>query len=141
MSCFVLSEKWRFSKTSWCLVFIKTFWIPTLHKQYMPIHWYARQLVYSHDVINTNESLHFLTICEKVSRVLLRIEVALLNNESSQNIKINNLFVDIGRWSTFVKLVGNFAVKETILSRIWRNAAFLCDPGIFFPIFLLFVCL
>ena len=43
------------------------------------IYLYPWQLVYSHDVIDTNASFHFLSIGEKVFSVLLQIEVALMN--------------------------------------------------------------
>ena len=43
------------------------------------IHWYAWHLVYCHDdVIDINESFHFLGIGEKVPPVMLRIDVGLL---------------------------------------------------------------
>ena len=45
----------------------------------IPIHWYAWQLIYSHDVIDANETFHFLGIGEKFPPVSLRIEVTLLN--------------------------------------------------------------
>ena len=54
----------------------------------IPIQWYAWQLAYNHDVINTND------VAENVLSVLSRIEVV-LNKYFNQNIKINNLFIDI----------------------------------------------
>ena len=42
----------------------------------IPKHWYDRQLVYSHDVADTNDNFHFLGIGEKLPPVLLQIEVA-----------------------------------------------------------------
>ena len=107
----------------------------------IPKHWYAWQLVYSYDVIDTNDNFHFLGIGEKLPSVLLRIRVALLKKCLNQNIKVNNSFIDIESWSTFVKLVGNSALKKKILSRMWRNAAFSCDRGIFLWFFSLFGCL
>ena len=49
------------------------------------------------------------------------------------------MFIDIESWSTFVKLVGNSALKKTILSRMWRNVSF--PWGVFFWLFSLFLCL
>ena len=98
--------------------------------------WYAWQLVYSHDVIDTNGQFNFQVIGEKLPPILLRIEVALLNKYLSQDIKIKNLFINIENWSTFVNLVGNFALKKTVLLRMWRNLAFPCDRGTFFYFFL-----
>ena len=62
-------------------------------------HWYAWQLVYSHDVIGTNDNFHFLGTGEKRPPVFLRIEVALLNKYLNQNININNLFTSIKIWT------------------------------------------
>ena len=58
-------------------------------------HWYAWQLVYNHDVIESNEKFTFLGIGEKLPPVLLPIEVALLNKYLSQNTKINNLLIKL----------------------------------------------
>ena len=38
-----------------------------------PKHWYAWQLVYSHDVIGTNNNFYFLGVDEKLPPVLLRM--------------------------------------------------------------------
>ena len=102
----------------------------------IPKHCYAWQLVYSHDIIETNDNFNFLGVGEKLPLVLLRIMVALLNKYLSQNIKFNNFFINIKSLSTFVKLVDNSALKKTILSRMWRNLEFLRDRGIFFWLFL-----
>ena len=128
LSCFVLLAKWLFCKTTWYLVLAKIFWIPK--------HWYAWQLVYCHDVIETNVNFNFLGVGNKLPPVLLQIEVALLNKYLSQNININNLFINIESWSTFVKLVGNSVLRKTILSRMWRNLEFPRDQSIFFRLFL-----
>ena len=45
----------------------------------IPIHWYPWQLVYSHDVIDTNEGFYFLSTGKEVPPVLLQIEIVLLN--------------------------------------------------------------
>ena len=102
LSCFVFSEKWLFCKTSWYLVLAKLFWMPMLTKK----------LVNSHDVIDTNDDSHFLSTGEKLPPVLLQIDVALLDRYLNQNIKINNLFINIESGSTFVKLVINSALKS-----------------------------
>ena len=107
----------------------------------IPIHRYAWQLVYIHGVTDTNESFHFVRIGREVSTVLLRREIALFKKCFNQNIKINNLFIEIESWSTFVKLVENSVLKKKIISRMWRNVVFPCDSDIFFRIFPLFVCL
>ena len=65
----------------------------------------------------------------------------MLNKYFNHNIKINDFFIDIESWSTFVKLLGKSTLKKTILSRMWRNFAFPCDWGFFFWLFALFVCL
>ena len=44
----------------------------------IPIHWYVWQMVYIHEVTDINESFRFLGIGEKVTPVLLRLDVALL---------------------------------------------------------------
>ena len=93
----------------------------------IPKHLYVSQLVYNHDIIDTNDNFNFLGIGEKLPPVLLWIEVALLKKYLNQNIKINNLFINIEKWTTFVKLVGNSVIKKTNLSRMWRNLAFPCD--------------
>ena len=46
----------------------------------IPLHWQAWSLIYSHDVIDIDESYHFLGIGDKVPSVLSRIKIALLNN-------------------------------------------------------------
>ena len=61
----------------------------------IPNYWYVWQLVYSHDVIDTNDKFSFLVIGEKHPPVLLGIEVALLNKYLSENIKIKNMFINI----------------------------------------------
>ena len=61
----------------------------------IPKHWYAWQLVYCHDVMETNDNFNFLCVGNKLPPVLLQIEVALLNKYLSQNININNLFINI----------------------------------------------
>ena len=61
----------------------------------IPKHRYAWQLVYSHDVIDTNENYHFLGISNKIHPVLWPIEVNLLDKYLNQKIKINNLFINI----------------------------------------------
>ena len=106
-----------------------------------PKHWYAWQLIYSHDVIDTNDNFNFLGIGKKLPPVLLQIEVALLNKYLNQNIKIKNLFTNIESWSTFVKLVGNSALKKTIVSRMWRNLAFSCEWGTFSGFFSFYLSL
>ena len=110
--CFVLPKKWLFCKTSWYLVLAKIFWIANVTYKMIPIpiHWYTWKLVYSHDVIDTNNNFHSLGIGENLPQILLRIEVALLNRYLNQNFKINNLFINIESWSTFVKLVSNSAL-------------------------------
>ena len=45
----------------------------------IPIHWHVWQLVYSHDVVDTNKGFHFLGIGDKVPPILLQVEVGLLN--------------------------------------------------------------
>ena len=45
----------------------------------IPIHWYAWQMVYSHDVIDTSDNFHFFSIGEKGPPILLQIEVDLLS--------------------------------------------------------------
>ena len=93
-------------------------------------------MVYSHYVIDTNDNFHFLGIGEKLPPVLLQIEVALLNKYLNQNIKINNLFINIASWSTLVKLLGTSALRKTILSRMRKNVAFPFDQRTFFCFFL-----
>ena len=93
-------------------------------------------MLYSHDLIDTNDNFHFLGIDEKLPPVLLQIlekveKVALLSKYLNQNIKIDNLFINIESCSTFVKLVANSGLNKTILSRLWKNVAFPCDQGIF----------
>ena len=95
-------------------------------------------IVYSHDVIETNDNFNLLEIGERLTPVFLQIAVTLLNKCLSQNIKINNLFINIESWSTFVKLVDNSAIKKTILSRMWRNLEFPRNRSIFFWLFLFF---
>ena len=56
-------------------------------------HWYAWQLVYSHNVIDTNDNFHFLGIGEKLPPVFLRIEVAFLNKYASISIKTSRLII------------------------------------------------
>ena len=61
----------------------------------IPKHWYAWQIVYSHDVIDTNDNFNFLGIGKKLPPVLLQIEVVLLSKYLNQNIKIKTLFISI----------------------------------------------
>ena len=136
----VLSEKWLFCKTSWYLVLTKIFWMPTL-----PIKWLQSQYIVHWCLeiglqpwFNWNESndnFQFLGMGQKLPPVLLRIKVALLNKHLNQNNTINNLFINIKTWSTFVKLVENSALKKTILSIMWRNVSFPCNRGILFWLF------
>ena len=101
-----------------------------------PNRWLESQLVYSHNVVDTNKSFHFLGISEKTPPVLFRLLYWIIN--SNQNIKINSLFIYNESWSTFIKLTGTSNMKKTILSKIWRKLAFPCDSGIFFRRFLSF---
>ena len=94
------------------------------------------QSVYSHNVVDTNESFHFLGISEKTPPVLFRLLCWIVN--SNHNIKINSLLINNESWSTFIKLAGFSNMKKTILSKTWRKLAFPCDPGIFFRRFLSF---
>ena len=48
----------------------------------IPKHWYVWQLVYSHDVIDTNDHFNFLDIGEKLPPVLLQIEIAFVEQVS-----------------------------------------------------------
>ena len=127
----MLLAKWLFWNTTWFVVLAKIFNI-TYKIIAIPKHYYAWQLVYSDDVIDTNENFHFLSIGKKLHPALLRIEVGLLSKYLNQKIKMNNLFINIESWSTFFKLVGNSTLKITIFSRMWRNTAFPCDRGTFF---------
>ena len=52
-------------------------------------------IVYSRDVIEINDNFNLLGIGERLTPVFLQIAVTLLNNCLSQNIKINNLFINI----------------------------------------------
>ena len=104
----------------------------------IPKHRYAWRLVCSHDVIETNNNINFLGIGEKLPLVLLRIEVAFLKKYLSQNIKINNLFINTESSNTFIKLVDNSALKKTILLRMWKNLEFSRNRSIFFWLFLVF---
>ena len=52
-------------------------------------------IVYSHDVIEINDNFNLLGIGERLTPVFLQIAVTLLNKCLSQNIKINNLFINI----------------------------------------------
>ena len=58
-------------------------------------HWYAWQLVHSHDVIDTNDNFHFLGIGEKVPPVLLQIEIAFLNNYTTLSMKTSTILAKI----------------------------------------------
>ena len=99
----------------------------------LPNRWLQSQLVYSRNVVDTDESLNFLGICEKTPPILFRLLCWLIN--SNQNIKINSLFINNESWSTFIKLAGTSNMKKSILSKIWRKLAFPCDSGVFFRSF------
>ena len=43
----------------------------------IPIHWYAWQFAYSHDLIDLNEGFHFLCTGQNVCPILLRVEASL----------------------------------------------------------------
>ena len=110
--------------TSWYLALVKIFWLRTL----ATTDWYNWQLVYSHDVIDSNQSFqsssHF--VVNKGCFVEQVIE---------KKIKINNLFIDIKIWSTSIKLLGNSTLKKTTLSKIWWNIVFLCSWDVFLQTF------
>ena len=99
----------------------------------LPNRWLQSQLVYSRNVVDTDESFHFLGICEKTPPILFRLLCWLIN--SNQNIKINSLFINNESWSTFIKLAGTSNMKKSILSKIWKKLAFPCDSGVFFQSF------
>ena len=99
----------------------------------LPNRWLQSQLVYSRNVVDTDESFHFLGICEKTPPILFRLLCWLIN--SNQNIKINSLFINNESWSTFIKLAGTSNMKKSILSKIWKKLAFPCDSGVFFRSF------
>ena len=142
LSCFVLLAKWLFWKTTWYLVLAKIFWMPMLPTKWLQFKKLVYlAIVYSHDVIETNDNFNLLEIGERLTPVFLQIAVTLLNKCLSQNIKINNLFINIESWSTFVKLVDNSAIKKAILSRMWRNLEFPRNRSIFFWLFLFFLSL
>ena len=96
----------------------------------LPNRWLQSQLVYSRNVVDTDESFHFLGICEKTPPILFRLLCWLIN--SNQNIKINSLFINNESWSTFIKLAGTSNMKKSILSKIWKKLAFPCDSSVFF---------
>ena len=102
----------------------------------LPNRWLQSQLVYSRNVVDTDESFHFLGISEKTPPILFRLLRWLIN--SNQNIQINSLFISNESWSTFIKLAGTANMKKSILSKIWRKLVFPCDPGVFFRSFLCF---
>ena len=56
-------------------------------------HWYTWQLVYSHDVNDTNDNFHFLGIGAKLPPVLLQIGVAFLNKHTRISIKTSRLII------------------------------------------------
>ena len=99
--------------TSWYLALVKIFWLRTL----ATTDWYNWQLVYSHDVIDSNQSFqsssHF--VVNKGCFVEQVIE---------KKIKINNLFIDIKIWSTSIKLLGNSTLKKTTLSKFGEILCF-----------------
>ena len=99
----------------------------------LPNRWLQSQLVYSRNVVDTDESFHFLGICEKTPPILFRLLCWLIN--SNQNIKINSLFINNESWSTFIKLAGTSNMKKSILSKIWKKLAFTCDSSVFFRSF------
>ena len=99
----------------------------------LPNRWLQSQLVYSRNVVDTDESFHFLGICEKTPPILFRLLCWLIN--SNQNIKINSLFINNESWSTFIKLAGTSNMKKSILSKIWKKLAFPCDSSVFFRSF------
>ena len=140
LSCLCFLVWWLFCKTNWYLVLAEIFWMPTLPNDCNP-----KTLVYFaiglQAWIDTNDNFHFQGTGEKLPLVLLWIEVALLHKYLDQNIKINNLLINIENWSTFIKLVDNSALKKAIFSGMQRNFAFPCDWGTFLWLFSLFVCL
>ena len=133
---FIYFVLFYFYETTWYLVLPKIFWMSKLPTKWLLSKNYAWQLIYSHEVMDTNDNFKFLGIFEKLPPVLLRIQVTLLNKYLNQNIKINKLFINIESFSTLLKLVGNSALKKTILSRMWKNLAFPCDRNTLFWLFL-----